>query len=213
MIERDTTKDIEEAKKEAKEQGVLRNSFTRGERTVSSILAEIMFCEYSGAKREPTYDYDCILNGKKIDVKSKECSSVPMSIYEVGVPVSQENQKCDIYAFCRIYKNLEKGWILGFMSKKEYFENAYFCEAGQIDNNGMKYKAPSWNMRIGKLHDIKNLKEAGINLVEPKPPSLKHYEGWCEEVCMLYGIQKDSCEVRTPCPKKIKEEKCIIELS
>ena len=185
IIERDITKDmIEEAKKEAKEQGVLRNSFTRGDRTVSSILAEIMFCKYSGAKRESTYDYDCILDGKKIDVKSKECSSIPMPMYEVGVPVSQEKQQCDTYAFCRIYKSLEKGWILGFMTKNEYYEKAYPCEAGQVDDNGMKYKAPSWNMRIGELHDIEYLK-GGI------------------------FMEKDTCEVRTPCPKKVKEEENV----
>ena len=60
--------------------------------------------------------------------------------------------------FVRVMKDWSKGWILGIIRPKKYFDTATFYKKGTTDySNGMTFKADSWNLEISKLLDFKKL--------------------------------------------------------
>lgn len=159
MVELDISfNQLELAKVKAEELGVLKHSFMKGERNVIGFLGEILVADYLKAKIENTYDYDLIKSGVKIDVKSKTCTSVPLPHYECSVAAYNTRQKCDFYVFVRILKNYEKGWILGIIGKKSFFDKAVLMKKGFTDfSNNMTFKEDSYNLRIDDLQDFKKL--------------------------------------------------------
>ena len=50
---------------------VLNNSITKGDGNLAGALGEVIVCDYYNGEQKNTYDYDLILKGKKIDVKTK----------------------------------------------------------------------------------------------------------------------------------------------
>jgi len=54
---------------------------------------------------------------------------------------------------------MTKGWLLGYINKKDYFEKATFLKKGSIDpSNNWKVSTDCYNLPINKLKDIDNLK-------------------------------------------------------
>ena len=66
----------------------------------------------------------------KIDVKTKRCTSKPKSYYDCSIAKTSLHQKCDKYVFVRIEWHKERpdewknAWILGELSKKDYFKKS-----------------------------------------------------------------------------------------
>ena len=132
--------------------GELRNSITKGDGNVIGFLGEIVVCDWLGLKQGNTYDYDFTLpNGKTVDVKTKRCRSIPKPDYDCSVSAFNTRQKCDYYLFNRIHTDLSKLWVLGYVEKQTYFNNAIKHWAGQTDLNGFTYKSDCYNMPIKKL--------------------------------------------------------------
>jgi len=77
-----TLSQIQRAKKEARELGVLKNSATNGGGNMCGILGEILFHSYYGGKRVPkscrTHDVT-LKNGVRVDVKSQITQNVTSS--------------------------------------------------------------------------------------------------------------------------------------
>lgn len=156
---------IDVATKESIRLGKLNNSITKGEGNIAGIIGEMMVSYYLKIKRENTYEYDLISPDlKKYDVKTKRCSYKPESNFTVSVCALNITQKCDGYIFVRINNNLSIGWILGYMPKIEYFNNAKFCKKDDIDpdGNGWKFKEDCYNMYIKDLNDINQLKNVNF---------------------------------------------------
>ena len=79
------------ARDRAKKMGILRNSLTKGERTVNGFVGEIVFkqfCEISGVPVNHvdafTHDFESV-NGTKIEVKTKTRSVLPQPYFDNGV--------------------------------------------------------------------------------------------------------------------------------
>lgn len=147
---------VELARTRAKDLGVLKHSFMKGERNVVGFLGEILVAEYIKADIENTYDYDLVKRGIKIDVKSKRCTSIPQLHYECSVPAYNTRQKCDFYVFVRILEDYKKAWILGIIGKKSFFNKAILRKKGFTDtSNNMTFKEDSYNLAIKDLLDFK----------------------------------------------------------
>jgi len=164
MIEIKITQDIRErAQEKADEMGRLNNSIRQGEGNLVGFMGEQIVANYLNACVENTYDYDIMMHGAKLDVKTKECTSPPKPHYECSIAAYNTKQKCNAYVFTRICQ--DTCWILGWMPKEAYFKKAKFMQKGQIDpSNNFVVRADCYNLAIQDLKPIDHLK----NLLENK---------------------------------------------
>lgn len=159
MIEREIApNDIRIARKKADELGVLKNSIRKGKGNITAFIGEILVAREFGAVFVNNYDYDLEKNGKKIEVKTKSCTSKPRPYYNCSVADYNTSQDCDFYVFVRVLEDNSRGWILGGMSKDEFYEKAFFRRKGEIDEDAcprFPFKADCYNIKIRDLKQIK----------------------------------------------------------
>jgi len=132
----------------------LKNSITKGKSQVYGSLGEIVVIDHFwrlGVKAESTYDYDLTIADRTVDVKTKRTTVKPRGNYLCGIPASSTHQKCDYYFFVRILEDMTKAFLLGYYSRKKYFEDATFKKKGEVDVNGFVFKDDCYNLEIAKL--------------------------------------------------------------
>lgn len=157
------------AKEKAQEMGELKNSILKGEGNMTGFLGEEIIKTFLSARSSNTKDYDISYKKKKYDIKTKLTSKEPLPEYDCSIAAYNTVQKCDGYIFVRIQKdkedNLVCGWILGWMDKEGYFQNAEYWPKGKIDpSNGYRVKASCYNVKIKDLKNIEELKnETAVN--------------------------------------------------
>lgn len=148
---------MEKALAKAEEMGKLKNSITEGERNLVGFLGEEIANSYIQGEIQNTYEYDILWGKIKIDVKSKDTTVYPKSNYEVSVANFNTKQKCDYYVFVRVLDDLSVGWLLGYMSKQDYFENSRFLKKGEKDgSNSFIVRADCHNMFINDLKKMED---------------------------------------------------------
>lgn len=134
--------------------GILPNSQTHGEGNLHGALGEIVTYDYYKTRVETThpqtYDYDLIIGGKKTDVKTKRCKSKPKPHYNCSVFDYNIAQQCDYYLFTRILMDLSKAWILGVISKEDFYKQSEFKLKGEPDGQ-FHFTADCYNIPISKL--------------------------------------------------------------
>lgn len=151
------TGDITEAKRLSEKLGSLRGSITHGEGNVIGMLGELLVARHIQAELNPTYDYDLLKDGWRIDVKTKRCTSPPRPEYECSIADFNTRQKCDYYVFSRILNDASQAWLLGAIKKEEYFRKATFRKEGELDPNsrlGWTFKADCYNLPISELRRV-----------------------------------------------------------
>jgi hypothetical protein len=139
--------------------GQLHNSIMEGQSNIYGAIGEILVNDYYedlGFEVEiiGSYDYDLLINGKKIDVKSKKTTVSPLPHYNCSVAAFNTTQKCHGYFFTRIHEKKKYGYLLGMRSKKAFYEEATFNRQGEIDKSsqfGWKFRADCYNLEISKL--------------------------------------------------------------
>ena len=157
IIEIDVTGDqLLRARKLASDMGRLNNSITNGAGNLAGFIGEVVVCDKMKAKHENTFDYDIIDRlGNRIDVKTKRCNSEPKPEYDCSIAAIGTKQECDAYVFVRVLNIYTKAWILGKLSKKDYFEKARYCKRGEVDeDNKFKFRADCYNVKIGELEQL-----------------------------------------------------------
>lgn len=151
-----TTNMVEKAKKKADELGVLKNSITSGRGNLAGFLGEFAAQAHMGGELVNTRDYDLLMpDGTKIDVKTKRCTSAPQPHFECSIAAFNTTQGCDKYVFVRVHKDFTKAWILGELTKEEYYSKAKFLQQGQYDpSNNWRCKADCYNVAISQLNEV-----------------------------------------------------------
>ena len=144
----------------------LKGSITKGNGNIYGALGEIII--YDMAKKnglcivlESNYDHDLIIEGYKIEVKTKRTSVDPKPNYLCSISAFNTKQKCDFYFFLRIKENLKTGYILGYKNKSDFFEQATFNKKGSLDVNGWDFKDDCYNLKIENLNQFKTFKDSG----------------------------------------------------
>ena len=139
----------------------LNNSITEGEGNIYGAIGEIIiqdiFVEKGcQVKNENTFDYDLIINGKTIDVKTKRTTAFPKAEYNCSIAAYNTKQQCDYYFFIRVNENLKDAYLLGYIKKSDFFEKATFNKKDEIDKNGngWKFKADCYNLKVSMLHSF-----------------------------------------------------------
>lgn len=161
MIEVEITDDmISRARKKAKEMGTLKNSITFGMGNLIGFIGEEVAAHVfavHGKSVDPTntYDYDMIVDGERVDVKTKSTSVAPLPHYSNSVANFNTKQECDHYAFVRVKKDLTTAWWCGVYSKDQFFKDAVFMKKGQLDaDNRYTVKADCYNLPISQLKEM-----------------------------------------------------------
>lgn len=157
MIQLNITKEsIAEAKK-LYDFGILNNSYTQGEGNKCGALGEVLVRQYYNAIQENTYDYDLIIENKKIDVKTKRfnASLTPTMKWTASVLAFNTKQKCDYYCFVGMSDDYKKAYLYGFIAKDEFYNTAIFRKKGDIDPNGSSkwtFREDSYSTTISQLY-------------------------------------------------------------
>jgi hypothetical protein len=137
----------------------LKGSITKGKSNIYGALGEIIIYDFYKNKGcnvdfNSTYDYDLIIEGYKIDVKTKRTTVNPMPNYLCSISAFNIKQKCDYYFFLRINEDLKYCYLLGYKGKKDFFNEAVFKKKGSLDINGWHFKDDCYNLRIDMLNDF-----------------------------------------------------------
>ena len=151
-----TKKQIEEARLSAGGTIGLQGSITRGAGSPAGALGEIIVRDLLDYRQINTPDYDLYTDqGVRIDVKTKRCTSAPKTYYECSITAHGTKQECDEYIFVRVLKSLQRAWILGRITKDEYFAKAVRHKKGDKDeSNNFTFKSDCYNLAIEDLWPI-----------------------------------------------------------
>jgi len=144
----------------------LKNSISKGTRQIYGALGEIIILKYYKNKfsekqykttivDESTYDYDLIINNKTVEVKTKMIKFTPQKDYVVSVACSNDKQNYDYIFFTIVHENMTKGWLLGFMPKKDFEDKRIFCKKGELcpvnPKNGYRVAQDCWSLSINNI--------------------------------------------------------------
>jgi len=135
---------------------------------IYGFLGEEMFLgTFLHSNRTETFDYDLTLEGCKVDVKTKLYDHAMKPYYHLGIDAKAVNQKTEFYAFCQIlapYRLInnsiqeilshpyERGFILGYLTKNDFFKKARFYKKGEPDDdNGTVYRDDYYCFHVDQL--------------------------------------------------------------
>lgn len=139
----------------------LNGSITKGKSNIYGALGEVVCHDYFSQKFEASYestkDYDLIVGGYKVDVKTKKTTVIPKPHYLSSVSCWNTRQECDFYFFVRIRESLKTAYMMGYMSPKEFYEVSTFRKKGEEDVNGWLFKDDCYNLELSKLHQFMSI--------------------------------------------------------
>ena len=143
---------IEQAKVLSDEMGVLKGVVSSHRKNMVGFIGELLFIELFGGEHVGGYDYDILIKGKKVDVKSSECNTYPKPNHVAKVFCGFAHQKCDYYAFFKIKKSWEEAWYCGALSKQEFLQKASINKKGSIlPGTNIRAKADQYQVQIKDL--------------------------------------------------------------
>lgn len=159
MIEVKITKDmVKNALDRAVQVPNLKNSDTGNHGTKIAALSDLMVQKTLGGRivSDMSFDFDWISPALDLcEIKSKERNVVPQPWYNCSIKQYNISQKCDYYIFTSVFGDYSRGWILGYISKKDFFNKAVLFKGGDVDPDprGDRYKFPSncYNVKIEQL--------------------------------------------------------------
>lgn len=137
---------------------ILNGSITKGQGNIYGALGEIivhdLYQKVYEVKFENNYDYDLVIDGDRVDVKTKRTTVKPNSNYNCSISAFNTRQKCDFYVFVRITEDKRTAYVLGYKKKKAFFKQAVFGKKGEVDpdgNGSWVFKDDCYNLKIKKL--------------------------------------------------------------
>jgi hypothetical protein len=139
----------------------LNGSITKGKSNFFGALGEIIIRDYFlslnyKVEMVNDYNYDLIINNKKIDVKTKRTTTIPEENFNCSISSFNIKQKTEYYFFVRITEDSKTGFILGYLSKNKFFEKSTFNKKGEKDENGWIFKDDCYNVKIKDLNKFKH---------------------------------------------------------
>jgi hypothetical protein len=154
--------DLEKSKKEKRSKD---NTFMTKEELTTGFRGEEMFkLAFPDAVKsagDDVFQFDFTWKNRKIEEKTKGTTCIPTMEYEGSVYDYHPNQQYDIIVFARaikIGKKFEAGWLMGWMTKKEFESKKYFVRQGEwLANCGFPARTSTWNASMKDCHPIHTL--------------------------------------------------------
>ena len=156
MILIDITQNQIERAKKLYDFAELKGSISEGKGNLYGALGEIIVYDAYQANGfevdfNSTYDYDMVIQGYKVDVKTKRTNFEPLPHFLCNVSAYNTKQQCDFYFFLSINENLKDCYMVGYKAKAEFFNQATYNQKGTHDVNGWVFKDDCYSMQIGQL--------------------------------------------------------------
>jgi len=147
--------DVAEAFRRSKSLGVPPSSYTHGIGRMTGFLGEVAFGKYIESSKhvgEQCYTHDYLYNNKKVDVKSKTCTTKPKLHYLASVNSQGKKElQADLYFFTRVHKDLSKVWLLGWATRHHVTKKKNFKHKGETDDDGFTYLCDGYHLPIKAL--------------------------------------------------------------
>lgn len=138
--------------------GALNGSITSGDSNTYGALGEIIFqdCYRDRYNYDESFDHDFISRDGSItvDVKTKRTTAIPRPNWRCSVAAFNTTQKCDFYFFIRVTEDFQTAYLLGYLSKQEFFDVATFFRKGDPDPDKPEWSfaADCYNVYVTDLH-------------------------------------------------------------
>jgi hypothetical protein len=159
MIEVNVTNEQLERAKDHFAFGALNNSITEGEANIVGAIGEIVVFDYfsqtCSVDFTSTFDFDMIVNGFKIDVKTRKSTAKPTSNFSIDIPAFNIEQKCDFFFFVYVLKTLKKAFLVGYIRPKDFFEIADFFVKGELNVRQWAYRCDTYTVKVKDLKQFK----------------------------------------------------------
>lgn len=127
----------------------------KNDKGIAEYLGEIIANEFIKGSVLNNVDMISATNLRRIEVKTKICTSEPLPHNECSIEASGIGRNCDYYSFVRVeYLNnvYTRGWYLGHIHKDVFFYNARKLLKGQKDgDNWFTIKSDCYNIPISSL--------------------------------------------------------------
>lgn len=138
--------------------GILNKSLTYGDGNAAGSLAEICFldCFKSRGKEifhAQQFDYDFIMNNKKIEIKATRVNNLPTLLHQFKLPCNHYDQQCDFYCCIYVMNDFSKVFINGYISKKDFFDNAILHMKGDKEHN-FTFRCDTKTVTIAQLKPL-----------------------------------------------------------
>jgi hypothetical protein len=152
---------ITEAREWASSSRILDHSITDGRGSAHGHLGEhLIHIRLPGSDWTPTYDYDLVVEGHTVDVKTQRCASQPQPHFMCNIPAYQSHQRCEYYVFVRMLEDMSRAWLVGGIRKERFFELSEFRRAGEVSPqriDGWTFKEDCYNVAISKLGRLRSM--------------------------------------------------------
>jgi hypothetical protein len=155
MIEFDITQEQRDRANKLYSFNVLNNSIRQGEGNVIGALGEIVvFDHYTAIGRHVVhaqdFNFDLLIEGFKIEVKTQEQRSIPLPVYTCHVPDYNSTQECEFYCFVFIHPDMTKGWLAGYISRSQFNQIKKLKKKGEIGFS-KPFKCDTWIVYVKNL--------------------------------------------------------------
>lgn len=142
--------------KEMYEFNALKNSVTEGKSNIYGAIGEVMvydhFKDTFDVELENTFDYDLLINGKRIEVKTKKTSNIVVNEeYNVNIFATSTKQMCDYYFFTIVTDDFKVCYLLGYLKRFDFYKIATFAKKGEPDGPNFNFRADSYSVKIKDL--------------------------------------------------------------
>jgi len=146
-----------------KQSSILSKFGSEKNRIKVGYIGEKIVMDYLNLNKDmDDYEFDLLSNkGKKLEVKTITCKFKPKLHYWCTVNSHDlkgvHKQKADYYIFLRILNDFSKGWILGWISCKDFFQKGTFVKKGKDFEKFQFVKANATILEIKQLNSFNNL--------------------------------------------------------
>lgn len=131
-----------------------KNQVMDGARAYIGFLGEFIFVYvFGGVINDDNWQWDVLINNKRVDVKTKSCTTVPHGNYLADFPARQDYD-CDSYYFIRVDIAKQTAYLLGGVSKEGMRKHGVFYRRGEFVKGSpihFQYNCDSWAIPIDQL--------------------------------------------------------------
>ena len=128
--------------------------------------------EYVGCK-----DYDLMCDCVSIDVKTIRVNKPPRGTHNANISAHNTRQKTYMYLWVYVLEDMSTAWLVGWLDKETFFEEAKLNRVGEEDGGGWVFKSDTYSMKLKSLISIddlvSNLIQINMNLIQPNMSKTK----------------------------------------
>jgi hypothetical protein len=139
--------------------GALKNSVTKGEGNVVGALGEIAVFDYFSQRAkvvfDSTRDFDMIINGFKIDVKTSRSNFDALAHYHFIFFDVNTTQNCDFYFFVHYNITTDVAFLVGYLKPSRFYELATFHRKGERRHTVGNFLEDTFSVCYNKLNQFK----------------------------------------------------------